>query len=67
MLLAILGISSCAARPGVERFATLLAAENQRQNLVSGASLGSVWQRHFADSLQLLDYVPRETESGSSP
>jgi 16S rRNA (guanine527-N7)-methyltransferase len=45
----------------LERFAALLAAENQRQNLVSGASLESIWQRHFADSLQLIDHVPRET------
>lgn len=45
----------------LERFASLLLAENQRQNLVSAASLNSVWQRHFADSLQLLDHVPRET------
>lgn len=45
----------------LERFAVLLAEENGRQNLVSSASLDSVWQRHFADSLQLLDHVPRET------
>ena len=38
-----------------------LREENQRQNLVSAASLDSLWQRHFADSAQLLDYVPRET------
>lgn len=45
----------------LERFAILLAAENQRQNLVSTASLESAWQRHFADSLQLLDHVSHET------
>jgi 16S rRNA (guanine527-N7)-methyltransferase len=45
----------------LERFAALLAEENERQNLVSAASLTMVWQRHFADSLQLLDHVPRET------
>lgn len=47
----------------LDRLAVLLAEENERQNLVSAASLQSVWQRHFADSLQLLDYVPR----GASP
>ena len=47
----------------LERFAALLVAENERQNLVSAASLESVWQRHFADSLQLIDHVPRETGS----
>ena len=46
----------------LDRFAALLAAENERQNLVSGASLQTVWQRHFADSLQLLDHVSRGTE-----
>lgn len=45
----------------LERLAVALGQENERQNLVSTASLASVWQRHFADSLQLLDYVPRET------
>ena len=43
----------------LERFAALLAEENGRQNLVSTTSLDAVWQRHFADSLQLLDHVPR--------
>jgi 16S rRNA (guanine527-N7)-methyltransferase len=45
----------------LERFATLLARENEQQNLVSAASLATVWQRHFADSVQLLEGVPRET------
>lgn len=45
----------------LERFAALLAEENERQNLVSAASLEAIWQRHFADSLQLLDLVPRGT------
>ena len=45
----------------LERFAALLEEENGRQNLVSAASLDAVWQRHFADSLQLLDLVPRGT------
>jgi 16S rRNA (guanine527-N7)-methyltransferase len=38
-----------------------LREENQRQNLVSAASLDHVWQRHIADSAQLLDHVPRGT------
>jgi 16S rRNA (guanine527-N7)-methyltransferase len=59
----------CAARADadgiarLERFAALLAEENERQNLVSSASLAMIWQRHFADSLQLLDHVPRGTEA----
>ncbi|MFB0611881.1 16S rRNA (guanine(527)-N(7))-methyltransferase RsmG [Aurantiacibacter poecillastricola] len=42
-------------------FIPMLEHENDRQNLVSTASLGQVWLRHIADSLQLLDHVPRET------
>ena len=45
----------------LERLAIMLAEENRHQNLVSTASLDTIWQRHFADSLQLLDHVPRET------
>lgn len=45
----------------MERFVSMLAEENARQNLVSSASLEQVWSRHIADSLQLLDHVPRET------
>lgn len=45
----------------LERFIPMLAAENDQQNLVSRSSLDTVWTRHIADSLQLLDHVPRET------
>ena len=53
-----------AAMDRLKRFIPLLIAENERQNLVSKPSLENVWTRHIADSVQLLDYVPRET-SGS--
>ncbi|MFC4253841.1 16S rRNA (guanine(527)-N(7))-methyltransferase RsmG [Altererythrobacter xixiisoli] len=43
------------------RFVEMLVAENERQNLVSDATLALAWQRHIADSLQLIEYVPRET------
>ncbi len=45
----------------LERLAAMLAEENSVQNLVAAASLDHVWQRHIADSLQLLRHVPRET------
>ena len=45
----------------IETLIALLVAENARQNLVSAASLDHVWQRHIADSAQLLAHVPRET------
>ena len=47
----------------LERLVALLRDENQRQNLVSAASLEHVWVRHIADSAQLLAHVPRETSS----
>ena len=45
----------------LELLAKLLTAENALQNLVSASSLASIWQRHVADSAQLLQHVPRET------
>lgn len=62
-----------AAMARLDRFVDLLKEENGRQNLVSSGSLQSVWQRHLADSLQLLDHVPRGTSpwldlgSGAGP
>lgn len=51
----------------LERFAGLLLAENARQNLISKASEDQIWQRHMADSVQLLEHVPRETLEQSYP
>jgi 16S rRNA (guanine527-N7)-methyltransferase len=50
-----------AALARLERLVVMLGEENQRQNLVSTASLDEVWRRHIADSAQLLMSVPRET------
>jgi len=55
--------SDAAALSRLDRLAELLAAENQRQNLVSAASLEEMWLRHIADSAQLLAHVSRETDS----
>ncbi len=38
-----------------------LAEENVRQNLIAAATLPMIWQRHIADSAQLLAHVPRGT------
>lgn len=43
-----------AAIARLEALVALLLEENSRQNLVSGPSLAAVWQRHIADSAQLL-------------
>ncbi|MDE1917537.1 MAG: 16S rRNA (guanine(527)-N(7))-methyltransferase RsmG [Sphingomonadales bacterium] len=50
-----------AARVRLQRLVAMLKAENERQNLVSAASLDEVWRRHIVDSAQLLAHVPRET------
>ncbi|MBD3729862.1 MAG: 16S rRNA (guanine(527)-N(7))-methyltransferase RsmG [Sphingomonadales bacterium] len=45
----------------LEVFVAALREENERQNLVAAATLDIAWQRHIADSAQLLAHVPRET------
>jgi len=47
----------------LDAFVDLLREENQRQNLVSKASLEEVWVRHIADSAQLLAFAPTPTTS----
>lgn len=47
----------------LDDLAALLTAENDVQNLVSDTSLADLWIRHYADSAQLLKFVPRETSS----
>ena len=44
----------------LELLADMLASENEQQNLVARGTLPHVWQRHIADSAQLLA-VSRET------
>lgn len=38
----------------------LLRLENERQNLVSRGTLGSLWSRHIVDSAQLVRFQPEE-------
>jgi len=45
----------------LDRLVHMLAAENERQNLIARYSIPHIWQRHIADSVQLLAHVPRET------
>jgi 16S rRNA (guanine527-N7)-methyltransferase len=42
----------------LELYARLLAQWQKAVNLVAPATLGDVWQRHFADSAQLLKLAP---------
>jgi len=43
----------------LEAYVALLREENQRQNLVSAATLAAVWDRHILDSAQLVRFEPR--------
>lgn len=47
----------------LDAFGALLREENERQNLVSRASLDQLWVRHIADSAQLLRFAPDPTAS----
>lgn len=54
-------LGDAAAAERLELLRAALIEENGRQNLVSRNSLDHIWLRHFADSAQLLEHVPRET------
>lgn len=56
-----------AAMDRLDRLAAALRSENERQNLVSRGTLDQMWQRHIADSAQLLDFVPRGTDGAAHP
>ena len=54
----------------LERFAELLAEENQRQNLIAPNSVGELWTRHILDGAQLLNLAKDEgrwCDIGSGP
>jgi 16S rRNA (guanine527-N7)-methyltransferase len=51
-----------AAMERLDRLVAMLVVENECQNLIARDSAAAIWQRHIADSAQLLRHVPRETE-----
>ena len=55
-------IGDQAATERLDWLAAALRQENAQQNLVAASSLGALWQRHIADSAQLLTFVPPGTE-----
>ena len=57
----VAGLTDDAGMARLDSFAALVLAENQRQNLIARATEPQLWQRHIADSAQLLDNVSRET------
>lgn len=57
-------VAELAGTEAIERLELLineLIGENRKQNLISRSSEDQAWQRHIADSAQLLKFVPRET------
>lgn len=51
------GLTDSAGLARLDRLATMVVEENARQNLIAKASEGSLWQRHLADSAQLLRFA----------
>jgi len=45
-----------------ERYAQMLREWSEKMNLVAPSTLGDIENRHFADSAQLADVLPRDTE-----
>ncbi|ASJ89828.1 16S rRNA (guanine(527)-N(7))-methyltransferase RsmG [Porphyrobacter sp. CACIAM 03H1] len=57
----VAGLTDAAGMARLEAFAALVLDENLRQNLIAKATEPQLWQRHIADSAQLLENVSRET------
>lgn len=57
----VAGLTDGAGMARLEAFAALVLDENQRQNLIARATEAHLWQRHIADSAQLIENVSRET------
>ena len=62
----VAALCDVASMQKLEDFTSQIISENRSQNLISKSSEESIWQRHIADSAQLLRFVPRETEDKSA-
>ncbi len=47
----------------LDRYVALLLDENERQNLIGQSTVDEVWERHIADSAQLVRFAPRPDSS----
>lgn len=47
----------------LEQYVALLLEENDRQNLIGRSTIEEVWERHIADSAQLVRFAPRPDSS----
>ncbi len=63
----VAGLSDSAGMARLEQFAAMVLDENARQNLIAKATEPHLWQRHIADSAQLVEIVSRETLGPSAP
>lgn len=57
----VAGLTDEAGMARLDTFAALVLEENQQQNLIAKATEPHIWQRHIADSAQVLENVSRET------
>jgi len=62
----VAGLCDAEAMERLDRFVAALREENLRQNLVAKPTLETMWQRHIADSAQLLEHVSRGTPGGKA-
>ena len=53
-------IVGAAAVRRLEALATLVIAENQRQNLIAQSTIDSLWARHILDSVQLKRFAGKD-------
>ncbi|UYH54542.1 16S rRNA (guanine(527)-N(7))-methyltransferase RsmG [Qipengyuania sp. SS22] len=61
----VAGLCDEEAMDRLDRLAQALPEENQQQNLVAKPTLSMIWQRHIADSAQLLEFC--EMPSAAQP
>lgn len=47
----------------LQTYERLLLKWQERLNLVASSTVSSLWERHILDSLQLLKYIPKDTET----
>lgn len=57
----VANLTDAASFAKLETYTAMLLIEAEQQNLIARASFDAVWQRHIADSMQLLAHVPRGT------
>lgn len=57
----VAGLTDADGMARLDAFVALVIDENSRQNLIARATEPHIWQRHIADSAQLLQNVSRET------